>query len=258
MGPKRQWAIGLFSRAREATMRFPMADHGSATSGTMPGSWCGQRRRDPEAVKEFTRQLLTGPSDLIMGSLKLGVSKVPRKETEIETFAAKFKKQFEELGKRLRIFPDGDPLIWLIQNQLAATRRPLRDHRDFETYVYQNHLPPQAGPIVIAWLERILKAEVRSVICLLPDWQLRRYLGLQGMSDGLLALYESRGLEVRQVACHDPRHEKVQKRWLEQIKPRAYDAFSELAKPVLLHCSSGIDRSSPIAAYIACRLRDGS
>lgn len=177
---------------------------------------------------------------------------------EIERhLAAKFKKQFTALSDQLTSSPGGDPLIWPIPAQLAATRRPLRDHPDFELYIYEDHLPRHAGPLIIAWVERIVEAGIRSVICLLPDWQLRRYLGLAGMGDGLLALYESRGLLVRQVACPDPRHEVVEKGWLEQIKPRAYEAFSELTKPVLLHCSAGIDRSSPIAAYIVCRVRDG-
>src|SRR5690606_12454082 len=134
--------------------------------------------------------------------------------------------------------PEDDPLIWPIRNQLAATRRPLRDHPDFKDYIYEDHLPPHAGPLVSAWVERIVVAGVGSVICLLPDWQLKRYLGLRGMPDGLLALYESRGLEVRQVACPDPRHEKVEKGWLERVKPQAHQAFLELSKPVLLHCSA--------------------
>ena len=94
------------------------------------------------------------------------------------------------------------------------------------------------------------------MICLLPDWQLRRYMGLRGMPNGLAGIHQSRGIYVRQVACPDPRHERVEKGWLGTIKPVAYQAFLELPKPVLLHCSAGIDRSSPVAAYIASR-REG-
>lgn len=71
------------------------------------------------------------------------------------------------------------------------------------------------------------------------------------MTDGLLDLYEKCGLEVGRVPCPDPRHERVEKGWLERIKSLAYQAFLELPKPVLLHCSAGIDRSSPVAAHIA-------
>ena len=170
--------------------------------------------------------------------------------------ASKFKKEFGALSDRMNRSPNGDPLIWLIPNQLAASRRPLRDHPNFEDYVHQDNLPPHAGPIIRIWLEKIVEAGVHSVICLLPNWQLRRYIGLPGMDGSLLTLYESRGLEVRQVACPDPQHEKVEKGWLEQIKPQAYEAFLGLTKPVLLHCSAGIDRSSPVAAYIACHVRD--
>ncbi len=162
------------------------------------------------------------------------------------------------LEARLQANPEGDPLIWVMPDQLACTRRPLRDHPDFEAYVYEDYLPAEAGPLVIAWVERIVAAGICSVICLLPDGQLRRYTGLRGMTDGLLSLYEKRGLEVRRVACSDPRHEHVEKGWLKAIKPRAYAAFVESPKPVLLHCSAGIDRSSQVAAHIMCRLREAS
>ena len=145
----------------------------------------------------------------------------------------KFKAEFGALEDRLKADPDGDPIIWPIAGQLACSRRPLRDHRDFQAYVYEDHLPAEAGLLVVAWVERVLAAGVCSVICLLPDWQPKRYRGLCGITEGLLALYKSRGLEVRQVACPDPRHERVQKGWVEEIKLLAYQAFLDLPKPVL-------------------------
>jgi predicted protein tyrosine phosphatase len=38
---------------------------------------------------------------------------------------------------------------------------------------------------------------------------------------------------------------------VDRIKVEASDAFERIPKPVLLHCSSGIDRSPPVAAFIA-------
>lgn len=178
---------------------------------------------------------------------------------EIERrLTCKFKAEFGALKDRLKADPEGDPLIWPIAGQLACTRRPLRDQRDFRAYVYEDHLPAAAGPLVIAWVERIVAAGVCSVICLLPDWQLQRYRGLSGMTDGLLALYESRGLAVAHIPCPDPRHETVEKGWIETIKRSAYHAFVDLPKPLLLHCSAGIDRSSPVAAHIASRVLNSS
>jgi len=176
------------------------------------------------------------------------------KEVERQ-LAHKLQDEMWALEERLNREPDGDPLIWAIPGKLACTRRPLRDHPDFQAYVYEDHLPAEAGPLIIAWVERIVAVGVCSVVCLLPDGQLRRYHGLRGMTDGLLSLYEERGLQVRQVPCPDPRHEHVEKGWLEPIKLVAYQAFLELPKPVLLHCSAGIDRSSPVAAYIACQMQ---
>jgi protein tyrosine/serine phosphatase len=34
-------------------------------------------------------------------------------------------------------------------------------------------------------------------------------------------------------------------------KQQVRDAFQRLPKPVLLHCSAGIDRSSPVAAFLS-------
>ena len=167
--------------------------------------------------------------------------------------AQRFKTDFGKLADRLLNHPDGDPLMWPIPGQLACARRPLRDHPDFQEWVHESYLPAKAGGLIVEWVETVLSGGICSVICLLPDWQLKRYLGLPQMTDGLLALYKERGLRVRQVACPDPRHEQVEKGWLTQIKPVAYRAFLELPKPVLLHCSAGIDRSSPVAAYIACQ-----
>jgi protein-tyrosine phosphatase len=54
----------------------------------------------------------------------------------------------------------------------------------------------------------------------------------------------------------DPAHEQSQKARLElknsvhKIKIDAYEAYRELPHPVLLHCSAGIDRSAPVAAFI--------
>jgi protein tyrosine phosphatase (PTP) superfamily phosphohydrolase (DUF442 family) len=170
---------------------------------------------------------------------------------EIERrLARKFQAEFGALRDRLRLEPEGNPLFWLIPSQLACTRRPLRDHPEYRAYVYEDHLPAEVGSLVVAWVDRILAAGIRSVICLLPDWQLRRYRGLRGMRDGLLALYQKRGIDVAHVPCPDPRHESVKKGWLEGIRPLAYQSFLELPKPVLLHCSAGIDRSSPVAAHI--------
>lgn len=37
---------------------------------------------------------------------------------------------------------------------------------------------------------------------------------------------------------------------LQRIQKEALTAFDVLPKPILLHCSAGIDRSAPVAAFI--------
>lgn len=51
----------------------------------------------------------------------------------------------QALGSRLKTDPESDPLIWPVQNCLAATRRPVRDHPDFKDYICEDHLPAHAA-----------------------------------------------------------------------------------------------------------------
>ncbi|MBI2132278.1 MAG: hypothetical protein HYT99_05620 [Candidatus Tectomicrobia bacterium] len=71
-----------------------------------------------------------------------------------------------------------------------------------------------------------------------------------------MELYRSRGFEVRHIQWADPAHaknpeaRKALRNKVHEIKRVAYSAFLTLPKPVLLHCSAGIDRSAPVAAHI--------
>jgi predicted protein tyrosine phosphatase len=87
--------------------------------------------------------------------------------------------------------------------------------------------------------------------------ELRYYDGLAGMEDGLLALYRKMGFKVCHLQWADPAHAKTAearaalRARVDEIKVKAYEAFRQLPKPVLIHCSAAIDRSTPVAAYIA-------
>jgi hypothetical protein len=169
-------------------------------------------------------------------------------------FVGPIRDQMWALRRRLSVDPDADPLAWVITNQLACSQRPLRDHPLFRD---QKPLPQEAGPYVVKWVERVRELGIQSVICLMHSKELRYYDGLTGLEDGLLDLYRKVGFRVRHLQWADPAHAKTEdartalRARVEEIKVRAYEAFLQLPKPVLIHCSAAIDRSTPVAAYIA-------
>ena len=159
----------------------------------------------------------------------------------------------EALRQRLRNDPNGDPLIWPLSGVLAYSQRPLRDHPEHSHKLETIAL--DARPLIEAWIGRVQSAGIRSVICLLTPPQLRKYEIVLGPG-GLLASYHDAGFEVRHFPVFDTAHpdEREGCEKLEEILfNKVHAAFLGLPKPVLLHCSAGIDRSSPVAVEIVDR-----
>jgi protein tyrosine phosphatase (PTP) superfamily phosphohydrolase (DUF442 family) len=157
------------------------------------------------------------------------------------------------LRSRLRANPNADPLIWPIPGELACAQRPLRDHPEFGE---SNPLPEQSFPLITNWIRRVRDSGIQSVICLLTPHQLQRYAGIH--PDGLLGAYREAGLAVLHVPVFDEVHPNDISGCEvlgESVFSKAYKGFQELPKPVLLHCSAGIDRSSPVAAQIVTRAK---
>jgi hypothetical protein len=108
---------------------------------------------------------------------------------------------------------------------------------------------------VLDWVNRVRTNGIASIISLMHPKELKHYDALK-LEGGLLGVYRGAGFEVRHFPWDDPAHRPPSQlasftKELERIQRVALDAFDTLPKPVLLHCSAGIDRSSPVAAFIA-------
>lgn len=154
------------------------------------------------------------------------------------------RKDLSRLREQIKRGDESEFWIWVIPGRLACAQRPLRDHMKFGG---RDPLPAEARPEIERWVDRMVKDGFRSVISLLEEAQHKRYYvrgGIDLHPGGLYGYYEARGLQVETVPCTDyQRPSKGQKR-------QVLDAFRQLPKPVLLHCSAAIDRTAPIAVYI--------
>jgi hypothetical protein len=177
--------------------------------------------------------------------------------------AKRIREGLDQIASRISSGDDSQLLLWILPGKLACSQRPLRYHQRFGGG--GRELPLEARSAVVRWIERVIEDNnVRSIICLMHPKELRYYDGLELDSDGLLGFYEKNGISVCHLPWLDPAHAKSDEercrrlREIEQIKVRALKAFEELPKPVLLHCSAGIDRTAPVAAYIVNNVDPGS
>ena len=164
------------------------------------------------------------------------------------------KKDLIRVRDQIRSGDDSEIAVWAMDDELACSQRPLRDHPHFGG-PRPRPLPREARSLVVGWVERVKEEmKIRSIICLLEDKQLDRHYvrgGLDLHEGGLLGYYEAQGLEVRHFPMTD------YQRPSENSMRTILETFNELPKPVLLHCSAAIDRTTPVAAFIVQQRREG-
>jgi hypothetical protein len=176
-------------------------------------------------------------------------------EPEIERKTQEIKSAMGSLGARLERGDESELLYWVIPNLLACAHRPLRHHPVWGGS--GKNLAPAATNLVIEWSQRVLDTGIRSIISLMHDRDIRCYQSLNLGTENLIEFYKQQGFQVAHVPWEDPHHKKSsheEKRVTHlKVRQQALTAYDDLPKPVLVQCSAGIDRSSPVAAFISIK-----
>jgi protein tyrosine phosphatase (PTP) superfamily phosphohydrolase (DUF442 family) len=128
--------------------------------------------------------------------------------------------------------------IWAVKGQLARSSRP--------GYGGERGQPvPQL--VVDSWVAGVQEFGIKSIICLLAGEHLKLYRALPG---GLISYYEGCGFAVAHLPARDYQSPPLTRKQLRAV----FSAYQELAKPVLVHCSAGIDRTGMAVEHILSQL----
>jgi hypothetical protein len=161
------------------------------------------------------------------------------------------------INNSVRAGDDSGLISWIAPSTLGICARPLR------------YMPPPGGkeqleeaarPLVESWIDRMSGSEgIRSVISLSEPGQLARYDAVTP-SGGLLGCLRASGISTVHLPLPDPGggagrvtmpRPVRQMTMLLSAQIAALTFFDRLPAPVLVFCSGAIDRSPPVAAYIA-------
>ena len=131
---------------------------------------------------------------------------------------------------------------WVIEDVLATSPRPgFRPGPEITV--------PEG--VVDEWLREVTEFGIKSIICLIGADQL--WLYRKSVPEGLIARYRSAALDTEHIGTEDQQTHPFTPEDLE----RAWQAFKRMPKPVLVHCSAGMDRTGRVVAYIMGQLGSG-
>ncbi len=123
---------------------------------------------------------------------------------------------------------------WVIEGELARSQRP----------GYPKDKP--SSLVMKDWMETVLSLGIKSVITIMDQNQVDKYNGIDNIGDGLFDFYKENGLTVHHMNVEDYKKPPLNESEVELV----LKAYSELEKPVLIHCSAGKDRTGKAVASI--------